>query len=470
METKRFLVNDDIYDFVDTIPHSRYNSSLFFTKIKLCKKTKYKNIQQREFYRIKEKGHRETFKVNTTKIDKKRYKRAKRKRIGSIIKKENTLFEIEGKRFTLQNYQKPNDKLKVLTFYLAEQEDQTLPKILEKYIIKEITDSQRYCDANIVLQQESLPKNYEIYKIFSEIKNQNKMSDLIKPNFFYADAVRVLLYRQMQNILNMRANLLDKAFINSKDLQSYKSYLYQNLTLLKSFKDLLSKSLYKSIYPYIKKLYRQSKELDHLYNIYEQINSLDFILSSDEIDKLQKVIQQKISQTSHNILHQLQTREFNIIFDQYQLLLKEKNNIQISKQNLTIDKYLKKRLKEAYKKLKKRLKKYEDCNDIYSYKRIKRAVFKLSTFIKLTKEGTNKNLSKPTALLDALYHDLEEYNDISKISLMQISYIKHSQNDTITKNRAVNRIILNRENAYNRLKSVINKKSHKLLKSSANIF
>ncbi len=472
IEIKRYLVKDSIIPFVES-QGNRYNSSLFYTKVKLCKKITYKKIAKKR-YKIREIGSQESLKIINKQINNKTYNKAKKKKIGQTIKKDNITFDIDNLSCRVEIYKKPNSSLKILTVYSNKSKAKLkLPASLKRFVIKDVSNLKKYSDDTIIFYSKDSKKKYEIYKIFNKIeKSKVENKEIIFPQMSYIDAIRAILLSQMQSILTMKEKIIKCQKISFKDILELDNLVKTNIIALKGSKKLFKPKKFQHIYSYLKKMKNGTKELVNLYEILSKVETMDYILNKKTITIHKRTIEKMIYRESYKTIHLLQTREFDIVFDQYRLLLKEKSNIQ-SKNNpsKTIDKYLEKIIKSHYKRSIKTINRHEECNDIYSYKKIKAKIKNLKTIIELYKDGLKKDgYSKLSKVAKPLYDLLEKYNNLSKSSLMQIKYIKHSDKDIFTINRAINRVIIDRDNAYKRLEDEIKKATTDFIKAKSSFY
>jgi hypothetical protein len=439
---KRFIVKSEIVDLFRDDDSKRVKSTIFFTKIKLCKKTKFTKDGKNR-YKIVEKGSMQNLKIKKRKIDKKLYKRAKKRLLSRELKRVLYRKKSNDSRLELREYKGELKGLRILTIKsksknLKETEFHP-PKELTRYIRRDITDLPEFLEENLIY--EDFHRDDEnIYSIFRAIE-RGEFDKTVLKNLYYSEAIKVILYESLHTLLKEREDTVKSVEFNKK----FKNSLERNISLLKRYKKIFDKDISLRVLNFLKSLHPQTVNLKNLIFIYDKIENLDYFFSQEEIESFKKLLQKSIDDALHKLKHSLQTREFDIIIDQYRLMLKERSFLTIDSKT-PIKHQIENEISSYIRKLHKKIDKYEECNDLKSYKKLKNGfdtLLLLSDVFGSVADVEKKSMESAQQFVK----DFKKYRALLNESLMKIEYIKRSNRKQKEKESAIEEVISNRDRA-----------------------
>ncbi|RUM67364.1 MAG: hypothetical protein DSZ06_01320 [Sulfurospirillum sp.] len=375
----KYLLDANIKKILkDKLPKEKI--SQFYTKVQLCKEIRFRKIDDKYYKTIRTGSDIRKNTINK-KISKKSYQKAKDKKIGHTLKKSRYTLNLEGKKFAVDIYKGKLKNLYILekSFKsLQKSEKFELPKALNEYIVEDVSHNNRYRNKNLALLGNPKKSDYEIYKIFKDIeKNPNiNLCKYLFDEMEVSDAARVTLYKNLFKIYSFKDKTIDKKSILY--LQKLQMQIKITKILLKEFRFIFDPNSYKSVYSNLCSINKSITIYEEFNILKNSMPMLESSLSESAIFTFLNQLDEKIEYKKNRAIKYLQSREFNIILNQFKLLLKESNNINkdfYSDTNLLIES--RKIVKRRFKKFKYLAKKYDKCYDLDSYKKIESSLIKL---------------------------------------------------------------------------------------------
>lgn len=379
---KKYLLKNDIKTLISHLELSAEEIFEFYTVIKACKEVKFSKINSKYFKTIKN-GAIGAIEKNRVTIKKELYAKEKKNYIGKKILKKRYKITNNSEKYSIDIYEKELKSLHILEVEFNSKEKLSkfiLPEIFKDYIDKDITDDKRYQKRNLALLGDPKYNQYNIYTIFKDIENGRTLNldKIIFSEMQTSDALRVVLYRLFIKLRLSKDTIIQS---NAEDgLEEFKDVLKKSLVLLSEYNNIFDRKMVMNVISHLKVMNKSFKTYDDLHFIKNKLDDIHLLLDKNEVDNIYKTIQDKLSLEKHNIDRFFKTREFSIIFKQYELLLIENNKSFLSIQAQTsIKNSCEKTLLANYNKIIKTCEKHESCEDIESYKSLNKLLKVLKT-------------------------------------------------------------------------------------------
>lgn len=443
---KKYLLNKSIEELIKD--EKKYvNISQFYTKIRLCKEIRYRKVDD-EYIKTIRTGSDVRKNIVNKKISKKIYKKAKKKKIGKILKKRRYTLKVENDKFSIDKYEKHLKNLYIMekSFKnLQKSQSYELPKALKKYIEEDVSNDNRYRNKNLALLGNPQKKQYELYKIYKEIELSEdfRLDKVLFKEMRVEDGARVILYKQFHKLSILKDKFLKTQSIDT--LVELRRLIKESKILLKEFRFVFKVEHYKRVYNHLCMI-NKSISLDEEIDILKHnMPLLESVMDDEKLIKFIKYMDEKVEKKKNKIYKFLKSREFNILFNQYKLLLKEPssiNNYYYSDTNLYL--YLKSRINTTFDKFRKLSKKYYKCYDLNGYKKIDNSLFKLDLLIKVFSniEGIDrqKDIKLQEKLIKESRKNLNNFISLSKDFQVIKEYIIESSKTIQEQNKKIKRI------------------------------
>jgi CYTH domain-containing protein len=372
---KKYLLKNSVNTLMNDLELNAQEVSEFYTVVKVCKEVKFSKIDSKYFKTIKN-GIIGSIDQTRYKIKKARYIKEKRNSIGDKILKKRYLIANNGEKYFIDIYQKNLKNLFMLEIIFHSKKDFDkfiLPEIFKEYIVKEVTSDKRYQNRNLALLGNPKQNPYNIYALFKDIEYA-RITNLDKTIFKEmktSDSIRIVLYKLFIDLkINQDLIVQTKA---EDGIKTFEKVLKKTIILLNEYKNIFDKKIVRNVLLHLKVMNKSLKTYNDLLFIQKNLTELENILEKSELDNIYKNIKHKISLEKHNISRFFTTREFAIIFKQYELLLKENNKSFLSIDGQTsINNTLREKIYTNYKKVIIKYDKYDGCEDIESYRIVNR--------------------------------------------------------------------------------------------------
>jgi len=427
---KKYLLKDSINILLKDTSTKKIDISQFYTQVEMCKEIRYRHTNI-DYYKTVRIGHDIKKNELDEQISKKQFKKSKAKMLGQMLKKEHFDFIEDGLIFSISRYKKQLKNIYMLEVTFKTLEDATtfiLPDSIKPYILKEVSHDDRYRDKNLALLGNPNKHPYNIYAIFKDIE-QRRLHDIcavIFPEMTVSDAVRIALFKLYQSLKNDNEQLIHHGDIRA--LERFRNNLNHIKILLEEYRFMFDKAIHKKILLHLTMVKKTIATGKDLLVIRSNLNLLESAFNEKEVNSFISRIDKRIDTEKMEVKKFFKTREFTIIFRQFDLLLKEKSNIYPAYYaNTTIELAIKKSVRKRYKKLLQLSKKYDKCHDEVSYKKIEKALKQVSilldNFSCLYEKETHVKMQK---LLRILEKKLGEFINLQKRTLIIKTYISHS--------------------------------------------
>jgi CYTH domain-containing protein len=436
---KTYLVKDEIKELILELKAQKYKVTRFYTKIKLCEEIGYKKSENK-YLKIIKYGHKNSIKEKKIKITKKEYKKARREKISKIITKNCYNLKINRQKYKVSFYSKELKELILLRVKFKLDENINKSQIfnqLEPYIIKDVTDDERFKNKNLAQQGNPNKVSYNIYKIFRDIKNSQtkELSDTIFKQMDSYEAIKITLYLKYNNMIRELNN-----FIKTNNIKNLKSFVKSLKEIRKSLKinqNIFYKEKYFKINSHLSSIQKSIIIDDKLDAIKNNLKILEKSFNEHEINYLLTQKDHSIDEEKRKIKNFIHTREFSIILSQLEILIREKNgSFKHTNPKISINSYIKDKYKTTLKKVDKTINKYSRCNDIQSYKKIRKQISDLETILRdFYYLFDKKELQKVNKIISQTKSSLNNLNSLYKQTQSAKEMIKESKKELIVQNK-----------------------------------
>jgi CYTH domain-containing protein len=441
---KKYLLKEAISPLLQQKGVRKEPISQFYTKIEICKEVRFRKSAKRYFKTIRTGS--EVRKVEVHKrIDKKSYLEAKSKKIGNVLKKDRFTLTQYHDTIAIDNYKKHLQNLRILEVSfktLQAAEDFVLPEELKPYILHEVSDDDRYRNKNLALLGNPKKYPYNIYAIFKDIeqKRLKDISSVIFPEMIVSDAIRIILFKIYTALLNDRDALLQKSDI--KALERFRRNLKEAKVLLDEYRHIFDQTMYKKVRLHLAMVEKTIAIDKDLSVIRANLKLLESAFSEKEVNSFISQIDKRIEQEKHKVKHFFKTREFSIIFRQFNLLIKEQSNVYTSyHSNTSTGEVIKRSIHKRFKKLLSLTKKYDKCHDLDSYKEMKKALHKTKVLLdNFSYLYPQKRYRKMQQLLNTTNKKFLAFIELHKRSLIIKMYIRNSNKDLQLQHKLIQKV------------------------------
>ena len=426
---KKYLLKDSVQILINDLQLSPKTICEFYTVAKVCKEIKYSKIGSK-YYKTMKTGVVSSYDQHQTKISKKQYNKQMKKSIGHKIIKNRYKIKNENRSYIIDIYQKKLKKLNILEIQfdkIVDFNNFTVPDLFNDYVIKDITKSERYQNKNLALLGDPKKNLYNIYSIFKDIElgRITKLNDTIFKEMKTSDSIRIVLYKLFIDLRIARDRIIETRA--EEGLNEYDLILKKSILLLQQYKNIFDKKILRKVKSNLKTMKKVIKTYKDLQFIQNQLDDMEKYLNTTNMKQLQKLIEEKKANQIDNIIRFFTTREFAIIFKQYELLLKENNKSFLSIDAQTsIENSLKYKISIKYKKCIMLCDKYEGCQDLKSQKAIKKSFNTLKVLLEKFDMVSNKEKNK-TMYINAksVLHNLNTLEKLNKKKMIIDSYLEN---------------------------------------------
>jgi CYTH domain-containing protein len=470
---KKYLLKDSIKTLVNDLDLKYEKIYEFYTVIKVCKDVKFWKINSK-YFKITKDGVIGSIKQTKKKITKEEFLKQKKHSIGKQIIKKRYILSEDNEKYFIDIYKNDLENLYVLEIVFKNRKDFnnfTLPELFKEYVVKEITHNKRYQNRNLALLGDPKKNPYNIYTVFKDIELA-RVTDLNKTIFKEmktSDAVRIILYKHFIELrLSKDLIVQTKAM---EGLKEFKTTLRKSIILLNEYKSIFDKKIVRNVIEHLHIMDMALKSYKDLKFIQKELTTIDNLIEADEMDKIYKSINYKLNDEKEKISRFFKTREFAIIFKQYELLLKENNKSFISINGQTsIANSINYKLEQHYKKTVNKCDKYESCNDDFSYKSINKSTNILKTLLKEFKMIVEEDKFKSMyTITDSMSKELKDLRDIDKKRIIMDTYLANIEKTPQNHNKLLKKVELNSKiESDNMLKKL--RKSFNIFKNRKHLF
>ena len=386
-EYKRFLLNEQVASLLDDIKTKPIQSTLFFTKIKLCKEVHYEH-SAKKYIKVVQSGSPLAQSILFKNITPDKYKKQKKHQKGDQIRFQTALLHIDQCKVFIESYKEQLRGLYILQVprdALLKKPRITEHSLLEKYIESEISDDPRYEKKYLALFGNPSKHPYNIYTIFKDLENKRLKhpEDIIFEEMKSADAIRIVLYYELLT-LQQSAQEIRKKPKECSFIQKFCKDVQRSVSIMECYQEIFDENLYQKISIHFNTLQKLTKTYDDLSTIHRKFQKLNNTLKSTYVQKLISNLQIKIANEQHKIANYFESREFSIIINQYELFLKEKNRSYNNYEaQLPFGYSVNIKIRNRYNKLLQLINFLDGCNDEKSYEKRKIAFTEFLEFMKI---------------------------------------------------------------------------------------
>lgn len=383
---KKYLLLNSVEALIDDLELPKQKISEFYTQIKVCKEIKYSKVDSKYYKTIKT-GIAGSKALNITQVSKARYRKKQADAIGKKISKSRYLISHDNKdeKYAIDIFSHGLKNIYILEVDFQNQSQKLkfkLPEIFRDLLIKEVSNDERYQNKNLALLGDPEKNIYNIYSIFKDIELGRILDvrSVIFPEMKTSDSVRIALYKLFINLKISH----DQIVLSDADqgLDAFRTALAKSRILLDEYKNIFDKNIVIKVKSHLKLMKSALSNEKDLQFIKNELLQLKEIIDPIEMKALVADIDTRIAAEQHKIAKFFTTREFSIIFKQYELLLKENNRSFMSIDGQTsIENSLNYKLMMNYKHAIMICEKYEGCEDKQSFDTIKRSLKILKTLL-----------------------------------------------------------------------------------------
>jgi hypothetical protein len=199
------------------------------------------------------------------------------------------------------------------------------------------------------------------------------------------------------------------------------------------------------------------KDLDFIEG---ELESIKVLLDEEQMQKIYTTIKEKKEIERKKISRFFNTREFAIIFKQYELLLRENNKSFLSiDAQMSIEKSIQDKVLIQYKKTMMECEKYEGCEDEKSYKSIKKTFNTLKTLLQefdmVIDDPKYKDMYKSTK---EVTKNLQSLKNINKKRMIIDTYLENLTNKPLNYHELKKRVEKESKHAIEKKKATLEKK------------
>ena len=466
---KRYLLKNSIDDFLTNVGKQETNISQFYTQIKHCKEIRFLKSDQR-YYKTIRMGNEARKNEVDKEINKKTFLLEKKNKLGHTIKKKRYYIKGYPKEFTVDKYKKHLDNLTILSIYFNTLDDAevfVLPDDLKRHIYKDVSHDERYRNKHLALLGNPKKIPYNIYAIFKDIE-LNRITDiksLLFPEMIVSDAVRIVLYKIYHDLKQNKQRLSEKNDIYA--LEEFRVNLKKAKILLDEFQHIFNKDMHKKTRLHISLIEKTIAVDKDLTVIRSNMNLLESAFSEKEVNSFISRIDNRIEVEKAKVKNFFKTREFAIIFSQFELLIKEQNNTYPGyHSNTSIGFVIKKTVYRRFKKLLKVTNKYDYCHDLESYRKIKKSLYNTQVLLdNFSSLYTKKEQKKMQTLLFNCLKNILSFMELNKRALIIKTYIRHSDKELQEQHKMIKIIAKKRKSIEKHLNYEIDKSIEELKKN-----
>jgi hypothetical protein len=424
-EYRRFLLKKEILSLLDDLKTKSAISTIFFTKIKLCKEIKYEQIGN-HYTRIIQTGAPHAQSTTYKNISKQRFKKKKTLKQGMILKLEHYLLKIDTCNIHIEVYKEHLKGLSILTIparcFTHQKPDILHTSLIEKYIEHEISDDPRYEQKYLALFGNPTKYPYNIYSIFKDLERKRllKPEEIIFKEMKSADAIRIFLYHQYLLIQEYAQLIQNEEEKKADTIEKFHQEITRSIAIMQSYEEIFDEQQYQKIIMHLYTLTRITKIHQDLMLIYHQLIKLNHKLNSSYIQKMIDNIQIKLSAEEHKISKYVESREFAIISNQYALFIREKSRSYTNYESqLPFGYSAKIKVHNSHSELLHTINFLDGCNDEKSYDKLKNAFEELVDFVTIFEKQIDSDSCKPL-LLEArqIFTMLQKYEKRNKYLLI----------------------------------------------------
>jgi CHAD domain-containing protein/CYTH domain-containing protein len=320
---RKYLLKNSILSLIKEHDLQKHKITQFYTIVTPIKGVRYRQMDDRYFKTIKH-GSGASREEREVEISEKKFHKKLKDRIKDPIRKNRYMFYFEGEEFSIDVFKKGLKGLYFLEIEFPNMEAFevfTLPHVLERHVIKDVSYDEPFRNKNIALHGRAQPA-YALDTIFRELdsKSIDAIDAYFIPDLSPIDAMRVILYKYTLSILAYRKRIIKHDDI--EDLHQFRINIRKSRAFLKEFGFLFPKKYHRYFNENLDKFATNTNQKRDLDVIKDRLLQLD-----ESHDIIQKDIKQKQKKEQKNIRKMLKSKTFDHFFQAYQQALKQETLI-----------------------------------------------------------------------------------------------------------------------------------------------
>lgn len=370
---RKYLLKDSILSLIKEHALQKHKITQFYTTITPLKGVRYRQMDERYFKTVKygSGASREEIEV---KIPENKFQKKLRNRINEPIRKDRYMFDFKGKKYSIDVFKKDLKGFYILEIEFPSMkgfEAFTLPHILKKHVLKDVSFDESFRNKNIVLHGRP-PSSYDLHTILKALdtKSIEELDSYFIPNLTPIDALRIILYRFSLNILSYKERII--VHDDTEDLHQFRINIRKSRAFLKEFGFLMPKKTHTYFNENLDNFATQTNQKRDLDVIKERLGDLD-----KDHKMIQKDIKQKRKHEYQQIQKMLNSQTFKHFFDTYQDILTKETLITSDNNTGSIEKTARQVIKYLHHKIIKQINALEKGFDANKLHKIRISLKKL---------------------------------------------------------------------------------------------
>lgn len=316
---RKYLLKDSILSLIDEYALKKHKIIQFYTTITPHKGVRYRQMDDHYFKTIKH-GTGASREEKEIEISKKKFQKKLKYCIKEPVRKNRYMFDYEGKEYSIDVFKKGLKGLYMLEIEFPSMkafEAFTLPKVLKRHVIKDVSFDESFKNKNMVLHDKPQTLS-DVTAIFHELdtKNAEELDTYFIPMLSPIDALRVILYKFSLSVLLYKERII--LHDDEEDLHQFRIHIRKSRAFLKEFDFLFPKKQYRYFNENLTNFATQTNHKRDLDVIKERLKQVD-----KDHDTIQKDIKQQRGDEQQHIEEMLKGKAFGHFFHTYQRALKK---------------------------------------------------------------------------------------------------------------------------------------------------
>lgn len=455
---RKYLLKDSITAFIKKQNLEHHKITQYYTTITPLKGIRYRKMDDRYFKTIKQ-GIGASREEEEIEVSQKTYRKKFKNALKKPVKKERCILHYEGREYTIDIFKKGLKGLYLLEVEFPDIESfETfeLPKMLQKYVIKDVSFDEAYKNKNLVLKGRP-DRLSKIERIFEELekKSIDELEGYFPPNLSSIDALRVILYKYSLIILHYKKCILEHD--DSEALHQFRVNIRKSRAFLKEFEYLFPENECHYFY----------ENLSHFATVTNHKRDLDVIKTRlEEVDRDHDIIQEDIATQQkdevQNIEEMLLSKHFENFFHTYQNILRKEALLTTYNTENMIEESARKVIRKLHRSI---IKKIDALENEFNDKRLhkirisfKKLRYLLEEFQHIFGEEKIAKMIEKGKNLQTL---LGDYNDAVNQRTLLHNYFNAHKEDISHTNRLEKRLLKKTSKRQEELLQQIKKKLHR---------
>jgi len=449
---RKYLAKPTIRAFLEKYRLAPHRIVQFYTLIEQEKSVRYRKLGSK-YYKTVKKGSGGIREEREVEVSKKRYKKMKKKHIGSIIRKDRYTFVEKDLHYDIDLYYGELAGLHTIEVEFpdaASFQNYQLPDPLQVYQLEDLTLDERYKNKNLALN--GIPSEHFTALLLPTMYEMDieALEHFLVGNLSTADALRLILYKFALAILHYEALILQHN--EPEDLHQFRVNLRRSRAFLKSFSNCFEPTAYKTIYQTLSDIAAQTNHARDLDVIATQLPNK----TSDPNTTLP--IEQERAIQREKIRQMLRSESFRDFFNDYLAALRNGTLMAECAHNTKIKTEASSTIRRLHRKILKHIEKEEKHSDPKHIHKIRIGFKKLRYLLEEFEEIFGKKRVERYILEGKkLQTLLGDYND----AITQIALLKSYASQHIDMKISNKKLIKQRKKRAKKLLKKVEKGLHK---------